>query len=293
MAKDRRTNGRSTRRAVSKVRFIVRLAVALAAVAIVVVSLIMAFSSLGKSNSNTDVSTATTASRDTATASTTLLTTASTSTSASTSTTTTMTTTTTTTTATALAASAGVTDILLVNPWNTISREEIDALPLVHYSDGYYVHEEALASLKAMVKAASAYNLYVTSAYRSYDTQQSLYENKVQRVINATGMSYEDALVEAATVVARPGTSEHHTGLAIDFLHKDCRELEEYWDQSPAFDWMVEHCAEYGFILRYPKEKQHITGVIYEPWHYRYVGERAAKEIMARGITLEEYLGQA
>ncbi|MBQ3094007.1 MAG: M15 family metallopeptidase, partial [Clostridia bacterium] len=106
----------------------------------------------------------------------------------------------------------------------------------------------------------------------------------------AQDCSYEDALDIAASEVACPGTSEHHTGLAVDLLHEDCWELEEYWEDSEAFDWLMEHCADYGFILRYPKDARSITGVIYEPWHYRYVGVEAAKAIMSRGITLEEYL---
>jgi LAS superfamily LD-carboxypeptidase LdcB len=91
-------------------------------------------------------------------------------------------------------------------------------------------------------------------------------------------------------VVARPGTSEHHVGLAVDILGSGYYSLEQSFENTAAFKWLKAHCAEYGFILRYPKEKEHITGVIYEPWHYRYVGVDVAKEIMSRNITLEEYL---
>ncbi len=183
-------------------------------------------------------------------------------------------------------------NMLLVNPWNALSEEELqDESRLVYAENDEYVDERILDQLNAMLEAGAEYGLYVTSGYRSYETQEYLYNNKVDRVISEQGCSYEEALDIAATVVARPGTSEHHTGLAVDLLHNECWELEEYWEDSAAFDWMMEHCADYGFILRYPKESQHITGVIYEPWHYRYVGVEAAQAIMSQGITLEEYLG--
>ena len=198
----------------------------------------------------------------------------------------------TTVTTAAPVAQDGTWNRILVNPWNALSREQLDdESRLVLAQNGEYVDERILAQLNAMLEAGAAYGLYVTSGYRSYDTQEYLYNNKVDRVIASEGCSYDEALDIAATVVARPGTSEHHTGLAVDLLHNDCWELEEYWENSPAFDWMMEHCAEYGFILRYPKSAQHITGVIYEPWHYRYVGVEAATAIMSQGITLEEYLG--
>ena len=94
----------------------------------------------------------------------------------------------------------------------------------------------------------------------------------------------------AATEVIRPGTSEHQTGLALDILGSGYTDRQESFDQSKAFQWLKAHCADYGFILRYPKGKEQITGMDYEPWHYRYVGKEYAKEIMSRGITLEEFL---
>ena len=106
----------------------------------------------------------------------------------------------------------------------------------------------------------------------------------------AKGHSRSKAEELAATEVARPGTSEHNLGLAADFLFERYSSLETAYEKTEAYSWMLEHCADYGFILRFPKNKQSITGVIFEPWHYRYVGEQAAKEIMSRGITLEEYL---
>lgn len=309
MAKDRRVNGRNTRKEVTKKQFFVRLSAIVTAFIVVATASVIGIVNMGSAPADSAVLTGTTTTINRGgdqVASSDVVTTLSaenatktgapaTTTAAPTTTvtTTTVTTTVTTTTAPTKAPISTSSDLRLVNPWNPMTKEQIASQNLVHYSGNYYVDANMLSSLKAMLNAGSAYGLYVTSAYRSYDTQEGLYQNKVQRVINATGMSYENALVEAATVVARPGTSEHHTGLAVDLLHSQCWELEEYWDQYEAFDWMKAHCAEYGFILRYPKEKQSITGVIYEPWHYRYVGVEAATEIMSRGITLEEYLGQA
>ena len=185
----------------------------------------------------------------------------------------------------------GAWNMILINPWNQWTEQELNAqTDIIWYSGSEYVDSRIIDPLNDMLSDGSAYGLWVCSGYRSYGTQEILFDREVNEVLGWMGGTREEAEVEAATVVARPGTSEHHTGLAVDLLNSYCYELEEYWDQSPAFDWMMEHCAEYGFILRYPKDKQHITGVIYEPWHYRYVGVEAATEIMSRGITLEEYL---
>ncbi len=200
----------------------------------------------------------------------------------------------TTTTAAPVIHDDGNWNLVLVNPWNPYPEElvrgEEDNLVQVGYSSEY-VDYRILDQLNAMLDAGAEYGLAVTSSYRSYDDQVYFYNNKVDRVMASEGCSYEEALDIAATEVARPGTSEHHTGLAVDLVHNECWELEEYWEDSAAFDWLMEHCADYGFILRYPKSSQHITGVIYEPWHYRYVGVEAAQAIMSQGITLEEYLG--
>lgn len=140
--------------------------------------------------------------------------------------------------------------------------------------------------LMAMLKAAWAdgVRLYVRSPYRSYNTQKYLFNNKVQRVIKA-GTPADQAEAVAARAVARPGTSEHQTGLAIDFNIADSE-----FEQMPAYGWMKEHAEEYGFIMRYPKDKTDITGVMYESWHWRFVGINVAKEINDLGVTLEEYL---
>lgn len=117
-------------------------------------------------------------------------------------------------------------------------------------------------------------NMRVISAYRTEDYQRGLYNNKVR----TTGK------INADNYSARPGSSEHQTGLAVDI--SSTRGTFEY---TPEFKWMQKHAHEYGFILRYPRGKEWITGYSYEPWHYRYVGEDAARIIHEEGITYEEY----
>lgn len=125
------------------------------------------------------------------------------------------------------------------------------------------------------------------SGHRRMSTQKTNYENKIQYYVNK-GYSRKDAADKAATIILPPGTSEHNLGLAMDICH-----TETHFEDSKEFKWLQEHAHEYGFILRYPKEKENITGIIYEPWHWRYVGEKAAKEMKASGQCLEEYLGKA
>ncbi len=107
----------------------------------------------------------------------------------------------------------------------------------------------------------------------------------------AQGYSYEEAEELAGQVVAVPGTSEHQLGLALDLVSSEYRKLDEEQENTKGFKWLKEYSWEYGFILRYPNGETDITGIIYEPWHFRYVGLEAAKEITEAGLTLEEYLG--
>lgn len=144
---------------------------------------------------------------------------------------------------------------------------------------------DADAAAQAFLAAANAQgnSMYILSGYRSYDVQATLFANYAA----ANG---EDL---ANTFSARAGQSEHQTGLAFDVgdaAHSGYN-LKTSIDQFPGVQWMMQHCAEYGFILRYPEGKEDITGYQYEPWHFRYVGVDAATAIMASGLTLEEYLG--
>ena len=150
---------------------------------------------------------------------------------------------------------------------------------------------DALEQMLADAETAG-YQLYLVSAYRSTDRQAALFQRKVQAFMKE-GFEKTEAEKQAAQWVARPYTSEHNLGLAADIVsadwYKTNSDLTDAFEKTPHFTWLQQHCADYGFILRYPRGKERVTGVTYEPWHYRYVGEQAAKAIMDSGLTLEEY----
>lgn len=186
----------------------------------------------------------------------------------------------------------GVSDwkLLLVNDWNGMSSNYESTVTFVSAGNrNQEVDSRILADLKAMLEAGKAYGIDVQSGYRSAEHQGELYWRQVQNRKNA-GLTELAAQKAAGQVVKRPGYSEHNTGLAVDLGGSGNFKLEQDFENTAAFRWLIENCADYGFILRFPKGKEAITGVIYEPWHYRYVGKEAAKEIMDSGICLEEYL---
>lgn len=141
--------------------------------------------------------------------------------------------------------------------------------------------------LNNMISAAKkvGLNIYPSSGYRSVERQTQLFNNKVLRCKKQGYTNTVEAEIKAATEVARPWTSEHHTGLAIDF-----NGVKDDFYTTKEYSWLMKNAPDYGFILRYPKNKINITGVIFEPWHFRYVGKNAAKEISESGLCLEEYV---
>lgn len=132
----------------------------------------------------------------------------------------------------------------------------------------------------------------VCSSYRDLEKQTALFEEYISEKV-ADGWTYKDAFYKAKTRVALPGTSEHHTGLAVDIVGVDYQSLDAGQADTKEAKWLAENCADYGFILRYPKGKQAKTGIEYESWHFRYVGVEAATYIMKNGIVLEEFLESA
>ena len=168
-------------------------------------------------------------------------------------------------------ATVGGTKVILVNKTHPLPRE---------YGG---VNEEASEALRAMIEAAAAEDVRIqfVSGYRSYSLQESLLARKLAEVGEI-----------GRQLVAPPGCSEHQTGLAFDVNEtgNDGTLLSKRFEGTAAFRWLQEHCAEYGFILRYTSGDEEITGYSYEPWHYRYVGVDVAKDIQASGLTLEEYL---
>ena len=145
-------------------------------------------------------------------------------------------------------------------------------------SDAYDAYLELYRDAKD-----EGFSLKVCSAYRTYSTQKTLYANAVKNKGQKT----------ADIRSAYAGRSEHHTGYALDITSKSMGwGLKQDFADYPDGKWINDHCSEYGFIIRYPKDKTEITGYDYEPWHLRYVGVEAAAEITEQGITLEEYLGR-
>lgn len=132
----------------------------------------------------------------------------------------------------------------------------------------------------------------VASGYRSKEFQQQLLEEDIAAAMQLKGLTYEEAYEQETRETMPPGYSEHETGLAVDLVSLTYQMLDEGQERTAENRWLQEHCSEYGFILRYPENKEEVTGVAYESWHFRFVGKEAAQEIMSRGITLEEYLGE-
>ena len=166
--------------------------------------------------------------------------------------------------------------VTLVKPDVTPTRESV--------AENIYMRPEAASALEALFEGAAeaGLTLYATSGYRSYSTQKAVFDRKAaERGEQAANRS-----------VAKPGYSEHQTGLAMDIEGETTlgTGLTEAFGESPEGIWVAEHCHEYGFIIRYPKDKTNITGYIYEPWHIRYVGVEAATEITELGVTFEEYI---
>lgn len=178
-------------------------------------------------------------------------------------------------------------DLVLLNKSNYLPSDYVpENLVEADLPKSKYMELPKHVALKAneMFDAAAAadHDLYFASGYRSYAYQETLFRRRVAR----------DGFESAAKVVAVPGQSEHQTGLAIDITTREMNYgLSQSFDQTDAFQWLIDHAYEYGFILRYRKGKEDLTGYIYEPWHYRYIGDvEMAEEIMTKELVLEEYL---
>lgn len=159
-------------------------------------------------------------------------------------------------------------------------------MDLVDAGEGQSMDAPAAAAFRAMYAAAQQDGIALTprSGYRTHERQTANYNASIQRYENE-GKTTEEAERLTRAYYAIPGTSEHEVGLAMDVVS-----IEESFENTDAFAWLQEHCSEYGFIFRYHKDTFDITGIAYEPWHYRYVGGNHAKKIEELGITLEEYV---
>ncbi|MBO5895918.1 MAG: D-alanyl-D-alanine carboxypeptidase family protein [Clostridia bacterium] len=177
-------------------------------------------------------------------------------------------------------------ELTIVNGGYRISKDYKPDLAYV-CGTGERLDKNVAVHYARMYNAAKAQGVYLTpySGYRSYSTQEAIFDRKVNLYLNQ-GYGYSKAVEKAATIVMPPGSSEHNLGYAMDIV---C--VEEWFENTAEFRWLQQNAADYGFVLRYPKDKQHITKVIYEPWHWRYVGVPAAKAMQESGLVLEEYLG--
>lgn len=168
----------------------------------------------------------------------------------------------------------------------------------VEIEEGKRFDVRAADQLRAMFAAArkDGNPLYLVSTYRTVAYQKNLYNRKVNEMLGQ-GMGQKQAEEEAAKIVAPPGTSEHNTGLAADIVSADWYskhdDLYDTFDQTAAYKWLSQNAYKFGFVLRYPKDKESVTDIVYEPWHYRYVGVEHAKKMWERGVCLEEYVGAA
>lgn len=171
---------------------------------------------------------------------------------------------------------------VLVNKYNYLTSNYVPSnlVKLDEFArSGIYLVNEAYQAFKLMARDASiqGLNLRIVSAYRSYEYQQNLYNSYLAK----------DSQEVVDTYSARAGYSEHQTGLAVDI--DNTRNLYTNFEKTDEFKWMQDNCYKYGFILRYPKDKEHITGYMYEPWHYRYIGIKESTFIYKNNLTYEEY----
>ena len=152
------------------------------------------------------------------------------------------------------------------------------------------VNDQVNQSNNQLIAAKSeGLNPLICSSYRTNEKQEQLYQNKVSEYLSQ-GYSKVEASDKAAFWVARPGTSEHQLGLAVDIVSTKNQRLDRSQENTVEQQWLIQNSWKYGFVLRYPTNKNSITGVGYEPWHYRYVGKEHAKKINELGVCLEEYV---
>lgn len=178
------------------------------------------------------------------------------------------------------------------NGWNLILVNRNSYIPddykveLTELSNGEKVDSRIYPELQEMFNDARAqgYGLFVREGYRTQEEQQQLLDEKIEAYENE-GKSKSEAKKLAEQWVAIPGTSEHQLGIAVD-INADTTKSSS----DDVYSWLAENAHKYGFIKRYPSDKTDITGVINEPWHYRYVGKEAALEIYSQGMRLEEYI---
>ena len=181
--------------------------------------------------------------------------------------------------------------LTLVNPWNQVPEDW--TVDLVTLPNGLEIDKRCYDALMDMIDGCYDAGLtpVICSAYRTQDFQQTLHDNKVSEWMEQ-GYSREEAREKAGHQVAVPGTSEHQLGLAVDIVDVNYQLLDTNQENTAVQKWLLENSWRYGFILRYPTDQTDVTGIVYEPWHYRYVGKEYAQDIYKKGLCLEQYLEQ-
>ena len=181
----------------------------------------------------------------------------------------------------------------LVNRYNFLEYDFYPQLTYLGVGGGHRFDTRAYRALLNMFESARAEGLdpIVVSSFRSVSRQTYLFNRQIQRNIDA-GYSEGQAFENARRVVAYPGTSEHNLGLAVDIVSNSYHGLTARQAETAEGIWLAENSWRYGFVLRYPYYQQHITNIIFEPWHFRYVGVDAAAEMFARGLVLEEFVSE-
>lgn len=180
--------------------------------------------------------------------------------------------------------------LMLVDKFNPIDMGFYDRVELTEVN-GKFMESQAGNRLRLLLKKAEAdgIKLKIISDYRSFEYQQMLWEREVSHEMWG-GLSYEKAVEKVGRTLALPGSSEHNTGLAVDLGREGDNDVSDDFYKTPESRWLCANAADFGFILRYPRLKEQMTGIDFEPWHYRYVGVEAARIIAAGGLCLEEFL---
>lgn len=178
---------------------------------------------------------------------------------------------------------------LLLNRYNVLPDGYTPKLAEAVEGSGVNLDYRVAPYYQKMYDAAKLDGITLTpvSGYRTYTRQKNNFENRIA-LLQSQGYSKKEATIKVSEIILLPGTSEHNAGLAMDICS-----LSTSFENSKEFKWLEENASDYGFIMRYPKDKMNVTKITYEPWHYRYVGVEIAKEMKAKNQVLEEYLGVA
>ena len=181
--------------------------------------------------------------------------------------------------------------LVLVNFEHPVPEDWSVDLTMTRY--GYEVDTRITGAVDELITAAAndGVSLIICYGYRTLEQSRQLFEKQINKQL-ALGLSQEQAVIEARRWVAPPSTSEHHTGLALDIVTPSHQVLNHAFADTDAGRWMADHGWEYGFVVRFPKDKQEFTGITYEPWHLRYVGKEHAAAMYQNNECLEEYVAR-